>query len=133
LKIATDGAEKFHAGIEPGRLNCGKNLLSAALPLCSYTAGMITHICDRCGRPLEQGQLRYLAKIEVVAAADPLEITFDDLLRDTRREIDALLDECEQLTEEQLMRDVYVKFEFDLCRACQKAYVTDPLSIETNL
>ena len=94
---------------------------------------MITHICDRCGRPLEQGQLRYLAKIEVVAAADPLEITFDDLLRDTRREIDALLDECEQLTEEQLMRDVYVKFEFDLCRACQKAYVTDPLSIETNL
>ena len=90
---------------------------------------MITHICDRCGRPLEQGQLRYIARIEVVAAADPLEITIDDLLRDTRREMDALLEQCEHLTEEQLMRDVYVKFEFDLCRACQKAYVTDAMSI----
>ena len=89
---------------------------------------MITHICDRCGRPLERGQLRYIARIEVLAAADPLEITLDDLLRDSRREMDALLEQCEQLTEEELMRDVYVKFEFDLCRPCQKAYVTDPLS-----
>jgi hypothetical protein len=93
---------------------------------------MITHICDRCGRPLEQGQLRYIAKIEVFAAADPLEITLDDLLRDSRREMDTLLEECKHLTEEQLMRDVYVKLEFDLCRACQKDYVTDPLSVEAN-
>jgi len=93
---------------------------------------MITHICDRCGRPLERGQLRYIARIEVLAAADPLEITLDDLLRDNRREMDALLEQCERLTEEELMRDVYVKFEFDLCRACQKAYVTDPLSTEAN-
>lgn len=90
---------------------------------------MITHICDRCGRPIEKGQLRYTAKIEVFAAADPLEITLDDLLRDSRREMDALLEQCEHLTEEQLMRDVFVKFEFDLCCACQKAYVTDPLSV----
>ena len=90
---------------------------------------MITHICDRCGRPIQKGQLRYIAKIEVLAAADPLEITLEDLLRDTRREMDALLAQCEQSSEEELMRDVYVKFEFDLCRACQKSYVTDPLSV----
>jgi hypothetical protein len=94
---------------------------------------MITHICDRCGRPLEQGQLRYIARIEVLAAADPLEITLNDLLRDSRRELDALLAQCEQLTEEELMRDVYVKFEFDLCRACQKAYVSNPLFVEERL
>ncbi len=91
---------------------------------------MITHICDRCGRPIEKGQLRYLARIEVFAAADLLEVTLEDLRRDTRREMDALLEQCEQLTEEELMRDVYVKLEFDLCRACQKAYVTDPLSVK---
>ncbi len=90
---------------------------------------MITYICDRCGRPLDQGQLRYIARIEVLAAADPLEITLEDLLRDSRREMDALLEQCEHLTEEQLMRDVYLKFEFDLCPSCQKAYVTDPMSI----
>jgi hypothetical protein len=91
---------------------------------------MITHICDRCGRPIEQGRLRYIARIEVISAADPFEITLEDLLRDTRREMDALLQQCEQLSEEELMRDVYVKFEFDLCRACQKAFVADPLSFE---
>ncbi len=91
---------------------------------------MITHICDRCGRPIEKGQLRYLARIEVFAAADLLEVTLEDLRRDTRREMEALLEQCEQLTEEELMRDVYVKLEFDLCRACQKAYVTDPLSVK---
>jgi len=89
---------------------------------------MITHICDRCGRPIERGQLRYVAKIEVFAAADPLEITLEDLLRNTRREMDRLLQQCEELSEEELMRDVYVRFNFDLCRACQKSYVTDPLS-----
>ena len=93
---------------------------------------MITHICDRCGRPIEKGQLRYIAKIEVLAAAEPLEITLEDLLRDTRREMEALLAQCEQFSEEELMRDVYVKFEFDLCRACQKAYVADPLPVEIN-
>ena len=90
---------------------------------------MVTHICDRCGRPIEKGQLRYTVRIEVFAAADPLEITLDDLLRDTRREMDEALEECEKLTEEELMRDVYVQFQFDLCPSCQKSYVTDPMSV----
>ena len=93
---------------------------------------MITHICDRCGRPIEKGKLRYIAKIEVAAAADALEITLEDLLSDTRREMDVLVAQCEELSEEELMRDVYVKFQFDLCRACQKAYVADPLPVEIN-
>ena len=80
---------------------------------------MITHICDRCGRPIEQGQLRYVAKIQVFAAADMLEITLEDLMRNTRKEMDRLVRQCEQLSEEELMRDVFVEFQFDLCRACQ--------------
>src|SRR5262245_49012319 len=93
---------------------------------------MITHICDRCGKPIEKGELRYVAKVEVFAAADPLEITLEDLLRDTRREIHQTLKECEPLTEEELMSDVYVQLQFDLCRACQKDYLADPLSVESD-
>jgi len=88
---------------------------------------MITHICDRCGRPLQNGQPRYVARIEVFAAADPLEVTLADLCQNHRQEIDRLIRQCETLTEEELMRDVYVRFEFDLCASCQKAYVADPL------
>lgn len=92
-----------------------------------YNDNMVTHICDRCGRPIERGQIRYIARIQVFAAADPLEITLEDLLRDTRREMDEIMGQCEQLSEAELMRDVHVEFQFDLCRACQRVYVTDPL------
>jgi len=88
---------------------------------------MITRICDRCGQPLETGALRYVAKIQVFAAYDPLEITFEDLTRDHSHEIKKILEQCKDLTEEELMSDVYVDFQFDLCRACQRAYINDPL------
>ncbi len=73
------------------------------------------------------GELRYVAKIQVFAAYDPLEITFEDLTRDHTEEIDRLLEVCAGLSEEELMRDVHVEFQFDLCRACQKEYVAKPM------
>lgn len=88
---------------------------------------MNLRLCDRCGQPIEPGQLRYIAKIQVFAAYDPLEITFEDLTRDHRAQIQRILEHCAGLTEEELMRDVYVDFQFDLCRACQRAYIQDPL------
>jgi hypothetical protein len=89
---------------------------------------MISHICDRCGRPLEKGESRYIARMEVYAAADPLEITLEDLLKDTRREMDRIVEQCDALPEEELMRDVYVRLEFDLCRPCQRAFLANPLA-----
>jgi hypothetical protein len=88
---------------------------------------VLNRICDRCGRPILQGELRYLAKIEIYAAYDPLEITAEDLARDTSRELEQLLRQCEQLTEAELMRDVHVAYQFDLCRGCQQRLVQDPL------
>jgi hypothetical protein len=89
---------------------------------------MITRICDRCGQPLEDGALRYVAKIQVYAAYDPLNITFEDLAQDHTEEIKKLAEQCRDMTEEELMRGVYVDFLFDLCPACQKVFVADPLN-----
>lgn len=88
---------------------------------------MIHFLCDRCGKPIEKGELRYVVRIQVRAAADPLEITFEDLMTDHTPEISALLRQCEGLTEEELMRDVHVEMQFDLCRACQRAYLANPM------
>jgi len=88
---------------------------------------MTTHICDRCGQLIQEGALRYIAKIQVYAAPDLLDISLEDLLNDHTAEIDRLLEQCEGLTEAELMKDVYVDFQFNLCRACQKAYVANPL------
>jgi hypothetical protein len=89
---------------------------------------MSLRLCDRCGQPIDPGQLRFIAKIQVFAAYDPLEITFEDLTRDHTPEIRRILQQCEGLTEAELMRDVYVDFQFDLCCACQRVYIEDPLS-----
>jgi hypothetical protein len=88
---------------------------------------MITHICDRCGQPIEAGQLRFLARIEVFAPPDVLPIGPQDLFSNTTEEMEQILKQCEGMTEEELMRDVYVNFEFDLCRPCQQAYIANPL------
>lgn len=90
---------------------------------------MISRICDRCGQPIEARALRYIARIQVYAAYDPLEITFDDLSRDYTAEMRRILEECRDLTEEDLMRDVYMDFTFDLCPSCQKRYIQNPLQL----
>jgi hypothetical protein len=88
---------------------------------------MITHLCDRCGQPLEKGQLRFTVKIQVFAAYDELEISGRDLLKSHQKEIRELLEQMKDMTEEELMRDVYVELRFDLCRACQREYLQQPL------
>ena len=87
---------------------------------------MITHLCDRCGAAILRGDVRYIARIEVFAAPDVLEIGVEDLLTDQSAELDKWLAACERMSEEELMRDVHVRQEFDLCRACQLEFVTRP-------
>jgi hypothetical protein len=88
---------------------------------------MPTRLCDRCGQVIDGGALRYIAKIQVYAAYDPLNVDFEDATRDHTNDIKEILKRCEGLTEEELMQDVYVDFQFDLCRPCQRAYIKDPL------
>ena len=40
---------------------------------------MPTRLCDRCGQLIEEGALRYIAKIQVYAAYDPLNVDFAEL------------------------------------------------------
>jgi hypothetical protein len=90
---------------------------------------MPTRLCDRCGQLIEEGALRYVAKIQVFAAYDPLNVDFADMTRDYTNEIKEILKRCEDLSEEELMQDVYVDFQFDLCRACQRSYIKEPLAV----
>ena len=88
---------------------------------------MPTRLCNRCGELIEEGALRYIAKIQVYAAYDPLNIDFEDTTRDHTNEIREILKRCQDLSEEELMQDVYVDFQFDLCRPCQRFYIKEPL------
>ena len=87
---------------------------------------MPTRLCDRCGQRGRHRQIPF-------AAYDPLNVDFEDTTRDHTNEIKEILKRCEDLTEEELMQDVYVDFQFDLCRACQRAYIKEPLPANETL
>ncbi len=85
--------------------------------------------CDLCGKPLLADEaVRYEVRIQVYAAYDPLELTPDDLERDPRPEIHALLQRLAQADPQEVQDSVYKEFLFDLCMACQRRYVRSPLA-----
>jgi len=88
---------------------------------------MITHICDRCYRPLSRKAPRYVVKIAVTAAAEPLEITEEDLQQDTKAALQEALAAASEQSEAEAMRDVHIELRYDLCRKCQIEYLQQPM------
>ncbi|MBI4558979.1 MAG: hypothetical protein HY706_15460 [Candidatus Hydrogenedentes bacterium] len=88
---------------------------------------MITYRCDGCGRTLAQDALRYTVKIDVRAAYDELEVHLADLVRDHRAEILALIERLKHKDPREIEETVYKAFKLDLCPACHRAYIRDPL------
>jgi len=89
---------------------------------------MIHFTCDMCGRSLLADEdTRYVVKIEVYAAYDPMEVTGEDLEADRGEAYQELLDELADLDGEEAEGQVYKVFRFDLCPACQAKYLKDPL------
>jgi hypothetical protein len=84
--------------------------------------------CDFCGQELlKDSEVRYEVKIEVRAAYDPLNVTDQDLAKDFRQEIARVLQQLEGLSLAEAQDQIYRLFEFDLCPACQRAYIRNPL------
>ncbi|NLX58774.1 MAG: hypothetical protein GXY74_06765 [Phycisphaerae bacterium] len=84
--------------------------------------------CDMCGKVLLADEnTRYIVRIEVLAAYDPMELSADDVATDRRGEIQRLLDAMRQADPEALQDQVYRRMQFDLCPACQKRYLAHPL------
>ena len=84
--------------------------------------------CDICDEPLlVRSDVRYEVKIEVKAAYDPMEITDEDLNQDHAAKIKELIQKMEGLSADEAQNQVYRKFAFDLCPACQRSYIKDPL------
>ena len=88
---------------------------------------MITHICDRCYRPMPSKAPRYLVTIQVTAAVEPLEITEEDLQQDTKAAVQEALAAASEQSEAEAMRDVHVEIHYDLCRKCQQEYLQQPM------
>lgn len=71
-------------------------------------------------------ELRYIVRLEVYAALDPLEDEADDD-RDHLQEIQEVLERLDDPHEETMCEEVYHQKRFDLCSECRKRFVQDPL------
>ena len=93
---------------------------------------MIRYCCDLCKRELDPEQdLRYVVKTEVYAAFDPMMVDETDDDRDHLQEIQEILECMEDVESDQIGEDVYQQMRFDLCSACHKKFLMNPLGQET--
>lgn len=89
---------------------------------------MIHYTCDCCKRPLDvKNDTRYVVRLEVYAALDPME----DELDDDRDHLQEINDIIESLDDEEIASEAgdqfYQHVRYDLCGECRKRFLSNPL------
>lgn len=83
--------------------------------------------CSRCRAELKPGEGSfYVVRIEAFADPTPPEFAEEDLRRDTRAEIDRLLSQLQDLSEQEAMDQVYRQMMIYLCAPCYRQWIEDP-------
>src|SRR5438445_6362942 len=84
-------------------------------------------ICDICGHTVPP-HAHYIVKIEVYADPSLPALDSNDLEeKDSEKELAALMAELKHYTADELQDQVHRRFEYRLCRACQRAFIANPL------
>jgi hypothetical protein len=83
--------------------------------------------CALCGKPIPPNA-HYIVRIDVFADPSMPEMTSEQLAQmDADSEIENLLDQMKSMSEQELQDQVHRRFEFTLCRACQREFLVNPL------
>jgi hypothetical protein len=92
---------------------------------------MIHYSCDRCKRILDpEEDLRYVVKIEIHAAMEPMDVDEIEDDRDHLVEIQEILERLDDAENEAIGEDVYQKRRYDLCPDCYRKYIESPVGQE---
>lgn len=92
---------------------------------------MIHYTCDRCKRSIDPEQeLRYVVKLEIQAAMEPLDCDDVEDDRDHLLEIHEILERLEDEESDAIAEDVYQKQRYDLCPECYRQYIKNPIGRE---
>ena len=89
---------------------------------------MIHYSCDRCKRIIDQeDDLRYVVKLEVHAAMEPLEVDEFEDDRDHLLEIQEILERLEDAESEAVGEELYQRRRYDLCPDCYRQFIKNPV------
>ena len=83
--------------------------------------------CDLCGREVELHD-SYVVRIDVFADPSVPSVTSEQLQGiDFDETISDLMEQMKHLSADDLQDDVHRRFEYRLCRPCQRQYLANPL------
>jgi hypothetical protein len=85
-------------------------------------------LCARCTAELMPGKGNfYVVRIEAVADPTPPSFSEEDLQRDPRTEIERLIGQMDDLSERELMDQVYRRLVLCLCGPCYRQWIESPV------
>jgi hypothetical protein len=83
--------------------------------------------CNRCSTELFPGKGNfYVVEIEAMADPSPPDLDERDLGAAPRREIQRLVDEMSELSQQELMDQVYRRVTIFLCLSCYTKWIENP-------
>jgi hypothetical protein len=85
--------------------------------------------CHLCGVALSTGE-HYVVRIDVFADPAMPEMTGEQLAAlDPEAAMVALIEQMKEMSADELQDDVHRRFEFRVCRACQRKVLANPLGL----
>lgn len=83
--------------------------------------------CDRCTRQVTPGEGDfYVVRIEAVADPTPPTLAEDARRRDLGKEIEHLIDQMRDLSQQELLDQVYRRVTIFLCVPCYQQWIENP-------
>jgi len=84
-------------------------------------------LCHGCGCTLRAGEGNfYVVRIEAFADPTPPNLDLTEPGLDLAKEIDRLIDEMKDMSEQELMDQVYRRMTIHLCGTCYRTWIEDP-------
>ncbi|MBU2540489.1 MAG: hypothetical protein KJ593_01170 [Candidatus Omnitrophica bacterium] len=121
LQIDVNLFKEFHALIvRLAKESCKTNPQCQG---CALEEAMkdIEYICDSCGSELKHPRQRYNCKIQLYASPK-VELTKEDLKKDTQIELRRLLRQLETMDPKRLEEQVFVSYKLILCKKCRDIF-----------
>ena len=85
-------------------------------------------LCARCDAKLKPGTGNfYVVRIEAFADPSPPRFSEEDLEHDPRAEIERLIEQMRELSERELLDQVYRRLVVYLCGPCYRRWIEDPV------
>ena len=91
------------------------------------SAGNVSLFCHRCGCLLTPGRGNfYVLRVEAFADPTPPSLDAADAPADPGEEIDLLLEQMRDMSEQELLDQVYRRMTIHLCGRCYRRWIENP-------